>query len=306
MAPNPEAIAACAGTAVTTKPTPATTTGANAKICDDHACGAGVRFARGAPHPVTMVATNACYAARMFRRLLRRAASACLALSAAVLCPSAAHAELWGFVDGAGVGHVAFERVDSRYQVILGADGIAPQNAVTGKTDSTRGLLTWLEIAPEVRAQMPILREAAREHGLDVELLTAMIAVESGFKVRAQSPRGAIGLMQLTPETADRYASKAERQQPAAQRLLDARTNVQTGARMLADLARRFNGIDVALAAWNAGEGTVRRHGGKMPPIEETRAHVHMVLELYWSLLQNRQMRRATEIRLQVAANASP
>jgi len=242
----------------------------------------------------------------MFRTARPRSTLASLALATASLWPCAAHAELWGFVDGAGVGHVAYDRVDSRYHVILGTERSAPQNAVTGKTDSTRGLLTWLEIAPEVRAQMPVLREAAREHGIDVELLTAMIAVESGFKVRAQSPRGAIGLMQLTPETADRYASKAELQRPAAERLLDPRTNVQTGARMLADLAKRFNGIDVALAAWNAGEGTVRRYGGKMPPIEETRAHVHMVLELYWSLLQNRQMRRATEIRLQVASDTSP
>ena len=242
----------------------------------------------------------------MFRTARPRSTLASLALATASLWPCAAHAELWGFVDGAGVGHVAYDRVDSRYHVILGTERSAPQNAVTGKTDSTRGLLTWLEIAPEVRAQMPVLREAAREHGIDVELLTAMIAVESGFKVRAQSPRGAIGLMQLTPETADRYASKAELQRPAAERLLDPRTNVQTGARMLADLAKRFNGIDLALAAWNAGEGTVRRYGGKMPPIEETRAHVHMVLELYWSLLQNRQMRRATEIRLQVASDTSP
>ena len=65
---------------------------------------------------------------------------------------------------------------------------------------------------------------------------------------------------------------------------------------MLADLTRRFGRIDVALAAWNAGEGTVRRYGGKMPPIDETQAHVQLVLELYWALLQNSQVRRATHV----------
>src|SRR5262249_55949366 len=106
-------------------------------------------------------------------------------------------------------------------------------------------------------------------------------------------PRGAVGLMQLLPDTADRYATPEERRQPAAQRMLDARTNIRTGARMLADLTRRYGGIDIALAAWNAGEGTVRRAGGRMPPIAETEAHVHMVLELYWALLQRNLPHRA-------------
>ena len=174
----------------------------------------------------------------------------------------------------------------------------APAERVPGKVDRTESLLIWLEIAPEVKALQPLLREVAREHGVDVELLKAIITVESGFNTKAVSPRGAIGLMQITPETADRYASGAEAKRPAAQRLLDARTNLRTGARMLADLIRRYGSIDIALAAWNAGEGAVRRHGGKMPPIDETRSHVHLVLELYWALLQASQSHRATEVRL--------
>ena len=67
---------------------------------------------------------------------------------------------------------------------------------------------------------------------------------------------------------------------------------------MLADLLQRFGRVDTALAAWNAGEGRVRRHGGALPPIAETRAHVQQVLELYWQLLQHAQARRATTLRL--------
>jgi soluble lytic murein transglycosylase-like protein len=215
-----------------------------------------------------------------------------------------AHAALWGYVDGAGVAHVAPTQLDSRYRLVLGDAAVgnvaasAPAARVPGKTDRTESLLIWLEIAPEVKAQLPLLREAARESGVDVELLKAIITVESGFNAKAVSPRGAIGLMQITPETADRYARGAETNRPATERLLEPRTNVRTGARLLADLTRRYGSIDVALAAWNAGEGTVRRAGGKMPPIDETRAHVHLVLELYWALLQNSQTRRATEVRL--------
>lgn len=213
-----------------------------------------------------------------------------------------AQAEVWAYVDADGVAHVAPHAVDSRYRRVIGdAPGGNGTEAVPGKADRAEGLLLWLEIAPEVKALLPLLREAAAEHGVDEELLKALIAVESGFNARAVSPRGALGLMQITPVTGDRYATPAERRTPAAVRLLDAKTNVHTGARVLADLIRRYGGIDVALAAWNAGEGTVRRHGGKMPDIAETRAHVQLVLELYWALLQDRQARRATGMKLQPA-----
>ena len=215
-------------------------------------------------------------------------AVACVAL----LVAGAAHAQLWGYVEGDGVAHVATRQVDSRYAPVLGETTIA---RVPGKADGSGGLLTWLEIAPQVKAVQPWLREAAHATGLDVELLQAVIAVESGFDARAISPRGAIGLMQITPGTADRYATKSEAAVPAAMRLLDARVNVHTGARVLADLVRRFGRIDIALAAWNAGEGMVRKHGG-MPPIDETQAHVQMVLELYWGLLQRNLPRRELRI----------
>ena len=218
--------------------------------------------------------------------------------------PAAAWAQLWGYVDGAGVAHVATTQVDSRYRLVLG-DGAPVDRRVPGKTDGARGLVTWLEFAPEVRQFQPVLREAAMQHGVDIELLKAVIAVESGFNARAVSPRGAVGLMQITPETADRYATKHETARPAAERLLDARTNVLTGARMLADLTRRFGRIDAALAAWNAGEGTVRKHGGGVPPIAETQAHVNLVLELYWALLQNNLQRGARQLQVHSAAGSS-
>ncbi|MDE1950211.1 MAG: lytic transglycosylase domain-containing protein [Burkholderiales bacterium] len=213
-------------------------------------------------------------------------------------CAGAQGASLWGFVDGEGTAHFAARERDSRYRLVLG-DGVSdPNTRVFGKADDAGAMLTWLEIAPEVRSVSPLLRDAARRHGIDAELLTALIAVESGFNAQAVSPRGAVGLMQITAETADRYATDAERRVPALQRLRDAPTNIATGARMLADLIRRFGRIDLALAAWNAGEGNVRRYHG-LPPIDETHAHVRMVLELYWALLQNSQARHALRMTLQ-------
>lgn len=182
--------------------------------------------------------------------------------------------------------------VQAQTQTQAQAQTAAPMSRVPGKSDAIQSMLTWLEFAPEVKSVQPWLREAARLHAVDAELLKAVIAVESGFNAKAVSPRGAIGLMQITPDTADRYATRTESAQPAAQRLLDARTNIHTGARLLADLLRRHRRIEVALAAWNAGEGAVRRSRGGMPDIDETRAHVHLVLELYWALLQQSQRLR--------------
>lgn len=241
------------------------------------------------------------------RGLAALAGAACAAAAAGADAGRTAGAgELWGYVDGAGVGHFAPVQIDSRYWLVLGNSGSAaaekvrpgsqPPLRVVGKSDRVQGLLTWLDFAPEVRSLQGPLGDASRRYGVDVELLKAVIAVESGFNAKAVSPRGAVGLMQITPDTADRYASAAEGQRPAADRLLDPRINILTGARMLADLRRRFGGIDIALAAWNAGEGTVRKHGGRMPPIDETRAHVQLVLELYWALLQSSQSRLATSV----------
>ncbi|CAN5174737.1 hypothetical protein BH11PSE10_BH11PSE10_13180 [soil metagenome] len=206
-----------------------------------------------------------------------------------------ARAELWGYVDGAGIAHLANAPLDGQYSLVLGSASKS-FGRVPGKQDGSQQLLTWLEIAPEVKAMQPYLREAAARHGVDMELLKAVIAVESGYKRDAVSVRGALGLMQITPDTGARYASSAD-----AQRLLDPRINILTGARMLADLIQRFGRIDTALAAWNAGEGAVRRAGGRMPPIDETRAHVHLVLELYWALLQRSLPARAQHLKIHYA-----
>jgi hypothetical protein len=235
--------------------------------------------------------------------------AACASACAVVVLP--AQAALWGFVDGAGVAHVAGEPLDARYTLLLDDDpaaGDAPRAGaprVPGKADGPQRLLTWMEFAPEVKSLQHLLKEAARQTGVDVELLQAVIAVESRFDPKAVSPRGAVGLMQLTPETADRYSTGRESRTPAPQRLLDPRTNILTGARMLADLTRRLGRIDLALAAWNAGEGAVQKAGGQMPAIDETRAHVHMVLELYWALLQRSLPRGAAQLRLNLAPPAA-
>jgi soluble lytic murein transglycosylase-like protein len=229
----------------------------------------------------------------------RRHSVKTLIVATVLLLPLAAQAQLWGFVDGNGVAHVSPVQVDARYHRVLG-NTAAREARVPGKADAAGGLLTWLDFAPEVKSLQAVLRHAARTHGVDIELLKAIIAVESGFKPNAVSPRGAVGLMQIMPVGATPEARAEE-----AKRLLDPTHNINTGARLLSRLMHRFGRIDVALAAWNAGVGTVMKHGGGMPPIAETQAHVHLVLELYWALLQNKLPRNARELQMHGPATAS-
>ena len=113
---------------------------------------------------------------------------------------------------------------------------------------------------------------AARRHGLDPDLVMAVVSVESGFRPQAVSPKGAQGLMQLMPKTASSLGV-ADAFDPAQ--------NLDGGTRHLGQLLTLYGGdITRALAAYNAGEGAVDRHGG-VPPYRETRAYVKKVLERY-------------------------
>ncbi|UUX95171.1 lytic transglycosylase domain-containing protein [Aquabacterium sp. J223] len=147
-------------------------------------------------------------------------------------------------------------------------------------------MLQWLDNAPQVRAIAPWLQEAGQAHGVDPDLLKALIAVESRFDPQARSQMGALGLMQIMPTTANTVATAEEKRKPAAERLLDPRINIHTGARLLSDLIARFGRLDLALAAWNAGEGAVKRQGNQAPP--NTLQHIERVLALYAGLLQQR------------------
>ena len=113
---------------------------------------------------------------------------------------------------------------------------------------------------------------AAHRHGLDPELVLALIGVESGFQPKAVSPRGAQGLMQLMPGTAAALGVADA---------FDAAQNLEAGARHLQSLVGRYAGdLPRALAAYNAGAGAVDRFGG-IPPFPETRDYVRRVLRRY-------------------------
>jgi soluble lytic murein transglycosylase-like protein len=211
---------------------------------------------------------------------------------------SLAHADVWGYVDEKGVAHFSVERLDERYQLFFRggesfdtARGMATPRPVSVPTAQPR-LLAFFEIAPGFRQVRHHLREAASSNGIDYELLQALIATESGFDSGAVSPRGAIGLMQVMPATALRFGVAGDRNGPVESKLADPRTNIRAGSRYLAYLLKMYPGqTELALAAYNAGEGAVQKAGNRIPNFRETQNYVKTVMQLY-GLLKPPSMQR--------------
>jgi len=117
------------------------------------------------------------------------------------------------------------------------------------------------------------IQSAAMANDVDAALIRAVIAVESGYNPSAVSRAGAVGLMQLMPETAKRYNVTDSH---------DPEQNIHGGAQYLRDLLHMFNNnLHLAIAAYNAGEQAVMKYGNRIPPYRETVAYVPKVMKFY-------------------------
>jgi soluble lytic murein transglycosylase-like protein len=116
-----------------------------------------------------------------------------------------------------------------------------------------------------------VIQAAAKATNLPVALIDAVIRTESGYRPNAVSRTGAIGLMQLMPDTA---------RELGVQNAYDPYQNVMGGARYLRKMLDRFGTLRLAVAAYNAGPGSVEKHGG-VPPFAETKQYVRTVLSRY-------------------------
>lgn len=129
------------------------------------------------------------------------------------------------------------------------------------------------------------IEAAAQTHGVDYLLLHALIDAESGFNASALSRRGAVGLMQIMPQTAAYIGGLIGTRKALRKQLMNPQTNLDIGTRYLSGLLREFEGrFDLALAAYNAGSGNVRKAGYQIPQNRETPNFVNKVLQTYSQL----------------------
>jgi soluble lytic murein transglycosylase-like protein len=161
---------------------------------------------------------------------------------------------------------------DKRYKLVLklprsvaARTPIAPGKKLSKSVEKARA-----------EAYLPIIARVAEEHKLDDALIQAVIHAESGFNPSAVSDKGAIGLMQLMPATAKRYGIVDP---------FDPLQNIRGGTKYLKDLWQMFDqDLELVLAAYNAGENAVIRHGRRIPPYGETLDYVPKVMRHYYAL----------------------
>ncbi len=235
------------------------------------------------------------------------------------LMAAPAYADVWGYIDAKGVAHFAAEKVDDRYELFFKGntgfdtrDGLA--SAAKPESDTPRPvavpsgkskLIAFFDVSPNFKSVKHHMREASQAYNIDFELLQALIATESGFDTNAVSPKGAVGLMQLMPPTAQRYGVSGDAKTPIEKKLTDPKTNIKAGSRYLRDLINMFPGkLELALAAYNAGEGAVQRYGGVIPPFKETQNYVVTVMQIYNQLkppaaLGQRQQQTPNRVRME-------
>jgi membrane-bound lytic murein transglycosylase B len=141
-----------------------------------------------------------------------------------------------------------------------------PEEEVHAKTDATSD--GGVRLPADVRYG-EIIDKMSAQHGVDAKLVRAVIQVESAYQQTARSRKGAMGLMQLMPETARQYGVKDP---------YDPESNIEGGIKYLKTLLERLP-RDLALAAYNAGEAAVERFHG-IPPYPETRSYVSRIVQL--------------------------
>ena len=189
------------------------------------------------------------------------------ALAFAVLARPAL-ADIFMFKDERGVVHFTnIPSGDKRFKMVRKEEGTSSNTRAAGMPQ------VFLPTEESIRRYSPIIENASRLHGVDVNLVHAVITAESGYNAAALSRAGASGLMQLMPDTAKRYG---------VQNIMDPVENITGGVRYLHDLISMFNGnLELAVAAYNAGENAVVRHGNRIPPYAETVNYVPKVLGFY-------------------------
>ena len=183
-----------------------------------------------------------------------------LSVGILIALPLVAGADIYKYVDNQGRVNLVDEPVDEKYTRIA-------------TTKRARSGTTYGRLAKNRVAHSSTINLVAKSHQLPSALIHAVITAESAYDAGAVSSAGAVGLMQLMPDTAKRYGVGNRR---------DPHANVLGGTRYLKDLLDMFdNDLVLALAAYNAGENTIIKYGHQIPPYEETRSYVRRVLKYY-------------------------
>ena len=194
-----------------------------------------------------------------------------LLVSALLTCNVAA--DIFMYIDDNGDQHFSETRVNDKYRLLLRSEtNKKPATFKNWKERSYSDTHIPTNTVLQNRYHSLIV-QAAEKNRLEPEFLHAVITAESSYRHKAISSAGARGLMQLMPVTAERFGVDDP---------FDPQQSIDAGALYLNKLLTEFGTKQLALAAYNAGEGTVRRNNRQIPPYPETQRYVEKVMEFYW------------------------
>lgn len=184
-------------------------------------------------------------------------------LAAVLLVPAYAQAEIYKYRGPDGSLHFTDRPMGGGYKLMWRS----------GKSSKRKGNYSLAKMRENKSRLTPLIEKVAKEQRLHPGLLHAIVRIESAYNPQAVSKKGAQGLMQLMPATANRYGVADS---------YDPKQNLEGGARYMKDLLALFEyDIRLALAAYNAGENAVKRYGNSIPPFPETINYVDKVLGEY-------------------------
>ena len=187
-----------------------------------------------------------------------------------------AAAEIYVSTNVNGLQQWSTQAIDATYTKtsIVEVQPLQTTKSLTANAVAAKPIAIKRKITETTQAELlSTINQISSKHGVDPELIQALIAVESGFNTHAISPKGARGLMQLMPATAKRYGMKNE------QELHVPSKNIDMGVRHLKDLLNLHNGqVVLAIASYNAGQGAVSKHGQRIPSYRETMLYVPAVM----------------------------
>ena len=198
-------------------------------------------------------------------------------------CSSAVLADVYKYTAPDGQVYYTDEPPDQNYVRIIRTKVIVRvrNNNLTEESDSksytklSRRFRSSYSSSVNKQKYSALIAQAAEDYGVDEKLLHAVIQAESAYNPDARSPAGAVGLMQLMPDTALRYGVRVEDRTDPAE-------SIKGGARYLRDLLKMFDSnLELAVAGYNAGENAVKRYNNSVPPYPETRNYVAQVLAFY-------------------------
>lgn len=203
----------------------------------------------------------------------------------AYLTPSIVSSQIWKYKDEDN-GITLYSNIKPDKKAVMILDGAEDTNTSDRQKniyieDNFQKTINIIKKKPEYHYINDHILKISSRHSIDYNLVKAIAVAESAYDTSAVSNKGAIGLMQIMPDTARRYGLKAENQNSLIYQLKQPEINIDIGVRYLADLIRIYPGrLDLVLSAYNAGEGAVSKAGINIPNYPETRLYINKVNSL--------------------------